>query len=269
MCGGGGGGPGGDVSVSDGANVVAGNNYGGAPSPPGAGPPGFGPGGTGTPGVGSGFGGYEGGATGAALGDAPVTGPGNISDMFSTQHLTKTDKTALPIVSAMMPIPLVGPILGGIVNAARGAGQPEGTLPTGDPTGPGGLGGPGDPIDFGQGLNNIDSYRGPISPPVTTVPGFSNLEPITPATIQTGSPFSVERGRSPSEIDAANRLRISREQAYAKQRADAEAELLKTLGLRDVAYTGGPDSRLATQPPASERFVGKPPGLGQSRHYWP
>lgn len=158
---------------------------------------------------------------------------------------------------SLAPIPGVSAILG--VIGYSGGFDGEG----GDVTS-GALGGPGaDPRPaWAQGQ---PSYQGPPAPVAqTTYSGPTVIEP----SIRSGAYYSVERGRTPEEIDAANRLRMAREQAYAKQRAQSEAELLKALGRRDVALTGGLGGRLSETPKASEKFVGTPPVLGQSRHYW-
>ncbi|MFA5132946.1 MAG: hypothetical protein WC444_06495 [Candidatus Paceibacterota bacterium] len=122
------------------------------------------------------------------------------------------------------------------------------------------LGGPGaDPRPtYGQ------SYHGPGRPPVGNAMTGSPTSGVIAPTIRTGVEFAAERGRTPAEIDAANRLRISREQAYAEQRTNAESELLKALSLRDP----NPEANLSESRPASARFVGLPPTIGQARHRW-
>lgn len=152
------------------------------------------------------------------------------------------------------------PPLGTFVSAMNYAGAFEGQ--GGDIGAIGG--GPGaDPRPAYMQGQPSSTYAGPQAPPIS----YSGPTVINPE-IRSSSYYSVERGRTPEEIDAANRLRAARESAYAKQRADSEAELLKALGRRDVALTGGMGGRLSEQTTSSEKFVGTPPTLGQSRHYW-
>jgi hypothetical protein len=61
---------------------------------------------------------------------------------------------------------------------------------------------------------------------------------------------------------------MEREKAYAQQRAQAELERLKALSMRDVAYTGGTETKQLQPTKVSERYVGLPPALGQARHPW-
>uniref|UniRef100_A0A6M3KT27 Uncharacterized protein n=1 Tax=viral metagenome TaxID=1070528 RepID=A0A6M3KT27_9ZZZZ len=110
-----------------------------------------------------------------------------------------------------------------------------------------------------------------IAPSAITTIGAtpSTLEPIEPDILQSLIPTSMRRTLTPAEIDARNALQAERESALTQQRASEEARLLRELSLRDVSQLGGMGGRYVEPTTASERFVGKPPTLGQSTHYWP
>lgn len=269
MCGpGDGGGTGGGYSAANyGADIAAGrggdvgggwsSSAEGAPSTAGA--PVSGAGGLGSPagtGMGTGL-----GAGGGWFGE-PTT-MGNLLGMTTNEQTALSDAIGKAMLSTS---PILGTsFISDAIDSARAGGQESGdvigAMATGE--GPGGLGGPGaDMITRGG-----SSYAGPRMPPIPTAapatagPSFPGV--IAP-TIRTGVGYVAERGRTTEEILAANRLRESRERAYAEQRANAESELLKALSLRDT----GPESKLQEPGTSSSRFVGLPPTLGQSRHRW-
>ena len=241
MCGGGDGGVGDGAAVAVGTGDVVGEGM--------AGLFGGGSGIAGTAIAGDvGFGAPTGaapGATGFGMDAAKAALP---QGAISNANIAKGASLAAP--------PPLGAILGLIGYSGGWEGEP-GTVTSGA------LGGPGaDPRP--AWMQGQPTYSGPPAPVAPTTTGPTVIDP----SIRSGAYYSVERGRTPEEIDAANRLRMAREQAYAKQRAESEAELLKALGRRDVALTGGLGGRLSETQPASEKFVGTPPVLGQSRHYW-
>lgn len=257
MCGGGGGG-GGDLS--DGANIASGNSEG------------F---------TGADYGSFTGGDTHGGWGNAPVGSPEGagmaISDYgvantggqggwsFTTepipysQNVTLTDKGGKTAFAATAGL-LAGKALDYAVQSARGEGQL-----------------PGNTSDMGQGIGPSGvavtvnkPNTAPFAPQPTPSPSPAPTPNVIPPNEVVVNPTTtVEAGRTPAEIDAANKLRAEREKAYAKQRADAEMQQINALAARDVAYTGGPNARLTPDMRASEKYIGTlPPALGQSRHNW-
>ena len=110
---------------------------------------------------------------------------------------------------------------------------------------------------------NAPTYTQPSGSTYTSPTSSGVIEP----TINTNMAYGQHVARTPEQIDADNRLRRAREQAYAQQKAQSESELLKSLAIRDVNYSD-PNARLTEPSTAAERFVGVPPALGQSRHRW-
>lgn len=116
--------------------------------------------------------------------------------------------------------------------------------------------------DTREGDYSSPTYAGPPTAPVTTPPKEGTTIPYSIPTISTLGPHVM----TPAEIDAENILRQKREQQYASSRAAEESKLLEALGKRDLDYATG---RYQEPTTASERLTGKPPAIGQSRHYWP
>jgi LmbE family N-acetylglucosaminyl deacetylase len=73
-------------------------------------------------------------------------------------------------------------------------------------------------------------------------------------------------GMSPDEIDRRNKLNKARDASDAAARAQEEAEKIRLLGMRDVAYANTADTRLRKPRTAIERALGRVPSLGQARH---
>jgi hypothetical protein len=251
MCGDGGGGGGGDFSgggfTSEGGNTANGLNAGASVA-------------SGESEEGQNAGSAPPGATGGW--GLPTSEQPGVQATMGKGGLTPTDEAMLTALS-FTPIPLASTMLGVAVRGARAAGQPEGDVGTISTGGIGPSSGGETPTIEGSG------YYGPATAPVQGANTTTTSSPyiIPPTITQTGLQYSAERGKTPEEIDAANKLRLAREQAYAKQRANAETELLKSLSLRDVT-SGNPESRLTESQPSAVRFTGLPPTLGQSRHRW-
>jgi len=125
----------------------------------------------------------------------------------------------------------------------------------------GGQAGPGEAIRTGFG-----SYTGPRAAPVSAPTVTPNAGVIEPGTVTPRVSFNYPPEKDPATIDAENRRRVERAKAYSKEYQKSEAEQLRELAMRDVAYAGGTETKLTQPSEAWKRYVGLPPVMGQSRH---
>lgn len=187
---------------------------------------------------------------GAGAPGTSTSGSGIISSILAELANIATPQGVVTTVATA-----VNPMLGILTNAV---------LSNADLSNPGEVG----PASEGN-WTETETQR-PVRAPVYSTPTattsaekYGVIAPTTNANMIYGE----YKPRTPEQIDADNRLRREREQAYAEQKATSESELLKSLALRDVNYSD-PNARLSEPTTAAERFVGTPPALGQSRHRW-